>query len=251
MTLEDIYTQLSYGELRMLFLSGKDIDNANRGGMPLESFMQLLPSIQLGLTELHKRFALREGYFDLLLMPTVRTYSLTADYAISASSANPVRYIDDSEMPFTGNLHKVLRCYGTEDDREIEIPLNEISNPRAIRTPTFNSLTLPTDRELAPWLVETSLLHVVYRANHPEINKYIANDAPLITEIYLPQSHLEPLLYYVASRVFNPIGMVPDSVHEGNNYMQKFEQSCARLKMDNYEIDQDSVNDKLMYRGFC
>ena len=251
MTLEDIYNQLSYGELRMLFLGGTDIDNPNKGGMPIESFLQMLGSIQLGLTELHKRFALREGYFNLIMMPNVRTFSLTSDFAISASSSNPVRYIDDTEMPFTDNLHKVIRCYGMKNEKKIELPLNEISNHAALRTPSYNQLTVPIDPKVAPWLLETRVIDVVYRANHPEINKYIANDAPLITPIYLPESHLEALLYYVASRVFNPIGMIPDAVHEGNNYMQKFEQSCARLKMDNYEIDQDAVNDKLSHRGFC
>ena len=251
MTLEDIYNQLSYGELRMLFMGGKDIDSPNTQGMPIASFMQMLGSIQLGLTELHKRFALREGYFNLIIMPNVKTYSLTSDFAMSGSSVNPVKYIDDTEMPFTNNLHKVIRAYGILNGQTIELPLNEISNLAALRTPSYNQLTVPVDPKTATWLTETQVIDVVYRANHPEINKYIANEAPLITPIYLPDSHLEALLYYVASRVFNPIGMIPDAVHDGNNYMQKFEQSCARLKIDNYEIDQDAENNKLPYRGFC
>lgn len=255
MTLEDIYNSLSFGELRMLFLSGKDIDNPNRSGMPIESFMQLLPSIQLGLTELHKRFALREGHFWLDITPNIAmsgaTYTITGEHTKSANPTSPLAYIDDLEMPFSDNLLKIVRCYGEQNNIPIELPLNEIADPGAIRTRTFNSLTIPTDATTATWLTETDRIQVVYRANHPEINKYIANEAPLITDIYIPHSHLEALLYYVASRVFNPIGMVPDSVHEGNNYAQKFEQACASLSAYNYQQDQDAVNEKLNFRGFC
>ena len=256
MTLQDIYNQLSYGELRLLFLGGKDIDNPNTTGMPIESFLQLLPSVQLGLSELHKRFALREGHFDLIIQSNAgilqKTYLLTDDYAVSNVTPNSVvRYINDAEMPFTNNLHKVLRCFGTYNAAPWEIALNEVANPAAIRTSSWNSITIPTDSELAPWLLETDTIEVVYRANHPEINHYIANSAPLVTPIYLPDTHLEPLLFYIASRVYNPVGMTPGAMHEGNNYWQKFEQSCAQLKLNNYEIDNDSLNDKLIKNGFC
>ena len=251
MTLEDIYNSLSFGELRMLFMSGKSIDGPTTEGMPVATFLQLLPSIQLGLTELYKRFSLSEGHFKLVRVDGVDTYHIKELYSMSANPNGAMLYIDDTEMPLQNNLLKLLRCYGTQNDRSIEIPMNQIANPAAIRTTSYNSMTVPNDPVAAPWLVQTPEIEVVYRANHPEINKYIANEAPLITDIYLPPSHLEALLYYVASRVFNPIGMVPDSVHEGNNYAQKFEVACQRLSMENYQVDQDAENEKLAFRGFC
>ena len=50
MTLQDIYDQLSFGELRQLFLSGNDIDEMSEG-MSEEQFKRVLPSVMLGLTE--------------------------------------------------------------------------------------------------------------------------------------------------------------------------------------------------------
>ena len=251
MTLDDIYQQLSFGELRQLFMGGKNIDDPNTG-MPEESFYKLLPTIQLGLTELHKRFNIRMGYFDVELQDGQNIYQLVTKYAVSnCRSKEPVKYIDDSEYKFDNNLLKVTNILGTLCEEEYQIPLNEQSNDEAIMFLNMNTFKVPVDTKLAPWLTETTKLRVNYRANHPEINKYIANVSPKTTEIYLPQTHLEALCYYVASRLYNPMGMVPNSIHQGNNYFAKFEASCAKIQERGYEIDEDTESDKFYDRGFC
>lgn len=52
------------------------------------------------------------------------------------------------------------------------------------------------------------------------------------------------LLYYVASRVHNSIGMTGE-FNAGNNYSAKYEMSCQQLEQMNLRVDQDSQNSKL------
>lgn len=251
MTLQDIYDQLSYGELSNLFAAANGIDDTT-GLMPSSSYPKILPSIQLGLTELHKRFFLREGQFYVELQPFTRAYLFSDKYAVSnsRSTADP-KYILDTDEPFSNNLFKIERLLGTYREEVYEIAMNERGDPSSIMTPRYDRIIVPTDPELAPWLKETTQIDVRYRADHPEINTALANAAPSTVQIELPPTHLEALLFYIASRLHNPIGMTPETVHEGNNYFQRFLASCEELKMQNYEIDDADENTKLWERGFC
>ena len=251
MNLQDIYNQLSYGELRLLFIGGDDIDDVNQG-MSTAQFTQLLPTIDLGLIALYKRFCLKEGEFTLNLQTGQSTYALQHDYAQS-NTASPasVKFIDDTAFPFTGELFKVERVYGTYLAEQYKVPINEIDNPLAVRTPSHNFLTLPTDTIKAPWLLETTALKVFYRTGHPKIDSNVANIAPLVTDIELPATYLEALCFFVASRISNPLGMQPGAQHEGNNYFQRYEQECALLRQQNYEIDDFTDSDKFAARGFA
>jgi hypothetical protein len=252
MTIYDIYEQLSFGELWELFLGSGGIDASESAGMPEENFRKLLPGIQLGLNALHKRFLLREGTLNVELQSGKVSYLLTTRYAESNTrSQEPVKYIRDAASPFQDDLMKVERVYGTYLEQEFEIPLNVIDDPSAIRTPAMNALIVPDDAELAPWLSETSRLRVVYWADHPKIQTSLANAAPLVTEISLPATHLEPLLYFVASRAYNPMGMDPGAMHEGNNYFAKYEAACQQLENWGFGIDSDSGRDRVTAGGWA
>ena len=65
----------------------------------------------------------------------------------------------------------------------------------------------------------------------------------------LPDAYLEALLYFVASRINNPIGMT-NEFHAGNSYAAKYEQECARLEMLNLEVDQGYQNTRLRAGGW-
>jgi hypothetical protein len=221
-------------------------------GMPKESFIKLLPSVQLGLTELHKQFALKECYLTLALQDGIRDYSLTKAFAVSNTrSSEPVKYLLDSASPFQDDLLKVQKIFGTYQDETYEIPLNTADNSRSIRTPAYNKLRLPTDTETAPWLLESPTLEIVYRADHPALDVNVARVAPSVIDIDIPSSHTEALCLYIASRVYNPIGMTPGAMHEGNNFYTKFMASVQQLKADGYEVDNDAENLKAYDRGFC
>ena len=69
------------------------------------------------------------------------------------------------------------------------------------------------------------------------------------TEIELPYSHLEALLYFIASRVHNPIGMA-NEFHAGNSWAAKYEHECVRLEQLNLRVDQGEDNTNFCRNGW-
>ena len=225
MKLSDIYDQLAYGELRQVVMGTSTMPITDLG-IPADKQAEIYPFVTLGITELHKRFKLREA------TTTVTLVANQADYSLATVT----------------DFMQLERITGTLNEKDYEIPVNSRLD-YAIRTPFYNTLTLPTDSEKAAWLLETTAITVTYRANHPTLDANIAKAAPTITEIYLSEMFLEPLLFYIASRVTSSFG-ASGQFHEGNNYAAKFEQSVARLQQENYDIDQEEIPNKLLSRGF-
>jgi hypothetical protein len=89
----------------------------------------------------------------------------------------------------------------------------------------------------------------VYRANHPIIVQGIGLFEPDRIDVELPYSHLEALLFYVASRVHTPTGMTNET-NMGNTYYQKYEASCQQLEVSNLRVDQGSQNSRLYRNGW-
>lgn len=247
MKLADVFTQLTYGELSQLHL-GDLVD----GKIPREHLAPLLSHINMGLTALHKRFPLRERSIKLLLQSGMLTYRLHSDFAVhSMDSFEDLRYIQDSEAdPFVDDIHKIERVY-TQSNRELG--LNDDSDCYACKTPSYNLLMVPEDiveqSSDLPEGLKTEYLKVVYRANHPIIKLENGRINPDEAEIELPYSHLEALLYFIASRVNNPIGMVQE-FHAGNSWAAKYEMECQRLEQFNLRVDQGEQNTRLQRNGW-
>lgn len=239
MTLQEIFDCLRYSELAQLNLGTAE-------GAELEaSWDRLLPQINLGLIELHKRFLLREGQVLLRMQPGQRAYRLDPGHALSTPEVPGVaKYLIDSlAEPFTGDVLKVERVHTAMGE---ELLLNRSGDGldlalRSVRSPTPTSLILPPD------LPAQDLL-VVYRAGHPKIERGGAF-APESVELDLPSTHLEALLYYVASRLINPNGVAGNTAfHEGNNYYAKFEAAC-QLLVDLDFRNQEGVSDYRLERN--
>jgi hypothetical protein len=185
MTPEYVYDQLAYGELKNVVF-GRRLDEDQ--GIEGDHMKQILPHVQLGLTDLHKRFLLREETCLVDLQDGQSDYWLTLDFATTnTKSKEQVKYIADTAAnPFTGNLHKVEQLWGTYSSADYRVPLNRIDRTDAVRTPQYNKLIVPTDSDKAPWLLETTQLKVVYRADHPPIREAYANAAASQVELNLP-----------------------------------------------------------------
>lgn len=94
-------------------------------------------------------------------------------------------------------------------------------------------------------------LRVVYRANHPKIVKEVGYFNLEEVTFELPETHLEALLYYVASRMLKPGGLSGNTVfHEGNNYWQKFEAACQALEDKDYRNLESEQNYRLLRNGW-
>ncbi len=244
MKYQDILTQLTYGEFSQLFIGAGSGGSSN--GMPDDASKTILPSVKLGLTELHKRFLLRERNFTIGLDGR-NTYLLTTDFAVTnADSTEAVKYIQDTaDNQYTGDLMKIDRILD-DDDNELEI--NIVGSPTSIRTTSYNVILLPDDllRENGDPVTE---LHVFYHADHPPIDESLAEADPASVEIYLPTTHMEALLCFVASRKTTPLGIAGE-FHSGNNYFAKFEAAVLSLRNTGMSVDTNRHVTKLYDRGF-
>ena len=216
MKLLEVFEHLSYGEFAQLSVGNPD--GEGEFGVTPETRHRLVSHINLGLTELHKRFLLREGRTQLFVVPGLRDYTMQAD-----------------------DIHKIERVYAEGE----ELALNDLGNPDSLHTTGFRTLNIPMG-------VVVPVLDVVYRADHPTLSARDAAQDPARVDVDLPRTHLEALLYFVASRILNPMGASGgrSEFHEGNNYAAKFEQACRVLESGGYQISQEAEKTKFQRNGW-
>lgn len=219
MKLSEIFTNLSSGELSQIF-----VGQQTNGDTPDNSASYLISSINLGLTALHTRFSLKEGRVSFTLSTLGNVYNL--------------------QRPDIIKIEQVI----TQSGREL--PLNNSADIYSCSTPSLGALRVPVsivnkEPDLPDDLI-TDSLEVVYRANHAIISVDVM---PEYYEVDLPYSHLLALLYFVASRVHNPIGMV-NEFHAGNSWASKYELECARLEGHNIQIDKGTNYDRISRNGW-
>lgn len=225
MTLQDIFDQLTYGELSQLSVGG-----AENGAITEANWGKIIAHINLGLTALYKRFPLKQ---DMVLIPLV-----PGTLAYSTLTIAPA-------------LLKIEQVLTTD---EFELSLNDASDIYSVTTPSASTLRVPADivNQVVdlPDQYKTSGLTLVYRANHPKIVKSLGYFDPSRVRLQLPDSHLEPLLLYVASRVHTPMGTGQFEGQMGNNYYAKYEASCQAIETSNLKVDQGSQSTRLRDNGW-
>ena len=262
MVLQEVFNQLSATELSQVSIGGQPPGVINQ-----LNWKKLIPHIQSGLTELYKRFNLKEGQLYVLLEPGVSVYHLADRYTHPANPVNvpggtgtnqPGRRVAHGDVfLFKEDILKIERVFTLEG---VELHLNDFGRKWSVRTPDHKTLQIPlalaNQGPDLPCELKGDRLTVIYRANHPNLTSrwhaYLLDDLeydPDTLHLELPDAYLEPLIYYVASRFHNPIGMGQE-FNAGNTYAAKFERACQILGMQNLEIDNDDSSDKLRARGF-
>jgi hypothetical protein len=247
MYLQEIFDQLSEGELSQTTL----------GEITEEKWPRAVMHLNLGLADLFKRFFLREGRLKVQLLSGKTDYPIDMKYAVSNKRTRVTlgeRFIlDSSAVPFINDVLKIERVL-TEDG--YELALNDVADPWALATPDTAPPTLHVPAGIVdqaldlPDDLKTSQLEVVYRARHPKIDVAAAGFDPERYEVRLPDSHLQALLYYVASRVNGPVGMGQTEGVTSINYWKRYESECIQLQGAGLQIDRNTGYDKLRDRGF-
>lgn len=219
MKLKDVFDQLTAGEFSQLNIGG-----AKLGEIQEKDWATVASHITLGLTALHRRFNLRQGRISLALTADKEFYPLDSKYAVANTrSKEPAdnRFILDSiANPFRDDLLKIERVLLNGS----EVALNDPLAVESVIEPRAGLLQVPPDWE--------GTLQVRYRANHPPLVLKGGYLDPGLVEIELPDAYLQALLYFVASRAHNPVGMV-NEFNAGNNWAAKFERECKQLEADN------------------
>ncbi len=250
MKLQSIFDQLTSGEFSQMNIGG-----SGQGVIDDTNMNKVVDHLNLGLTDLFTRFSLKAGAVMVQLLPGQTTYPLTSKRAVSKfrtsipAMADP--YIMDSTIaPFKDDVLLVERVY---TDGDYELALNRLDVSYSLLCSAMDRLEVPlsiVSKSLAlPKCLITTNLRVMYRANHPIMDMNVGSFDPDRLEIELPASHLTALMYFVASRANNPVGLGQE-FNAGNTYAAKYEAECARLKRDGMEIQQRGGDTKFEARGF-
>lgn len=249
MKLQEIFAQLGSGELSNLSIGGQP-----QGVVNQHNYSQLIGHINLGLMTIFRRFQLKEGSIIIQLQPNTLKYYLNSSFAVSnRRSHEPVRYIlDSADQPFKDDILKVSKVVL---DTGYEMGLNDDNDPRGAHTPTMLTLEVP-DELLNPtsdtpkWF-KSANIKVSYQGKHPMILAPIGYFDPNQVNVDLPDSHLQALLYFVASRVNNPVGMT-NEFNAGNNWYAKYENECKHLESEGMQVDQINQHqyDRIRQKGF-
>lgn len=243
MKLKEIFDHATHGELSQLHIGG-----AEQGEINEANWQKVLSSFNLGLTALHTRFALRIGKVVVQLLPNQEMYVFHSSKATSTPGPGP-KYLLDLVDPFKDNLLKVQRVITAAGH---ELGLNNPNDCWSVHTPSMNALRVPLDivnmASDLPFHLKTVTLDVHYHQNHPKLVLEVFD--PSNVEVELPETHVQALLYYVASRHHNPAGMT-NEFNAGNNWYAKYEAECMRLENEGMEIDQLGQPDRIRRGGWA
>jgi hypothetical protein len=239
MTLSEVIDYFKYGDLAQVFLgTGDDIEESN--------LKRLISNINVGTTELYKRFPLSIKEVIVQQYPEISRYSLTQEHS-EANKANYLLehpttpdswfYIMDSVYePFTGDVLVIDSVFTEEGE---ELPLNDEYRTYSVFTPSYNTLIIPFSES-------ENAVSVIYKAN-PPIIKYEENMDLEHTEVALPIHLLEPLSSFVAHRVFANTGSNPN---ESMMFLTKYTNSCNNIDLFGLVNKESVSNLKLEVNGW-
>lgn len=221
MILLDILKDLTYGELAGLAIGNLVMEEFDNEPDP-HQYERIVSYINLGLTEIYKRFFLRSREIDIQQYEQLNTYKLHSDFAQSnVASLEPIKYIvDTADDPFQDDILKVEEVY---DEEGTKLSLNDITDEYSVYTPAYNIIQIP-------YPSDTATCSVQYRANHPKIPVALTTD-PATVEVEIPNSLYIALLQYVGYRA-NLLSNPERSV----DYWQQFEKSCAHVDRLGLEV---------------
>lgn len=236
MKLQEIFDLLGQGEFSQLSIGKQEPGVINE-----ENYAQVVNNVNLGLVALYTRFNLKQNRLTLELQDGMSTYKLQSPWAVNArrSKETPRYIIDTAAAPFADDIIKVEKVLVDGEPW----PLNDATYDDSITTPSMLTLHVPSG------IAEDPQIEVVYRAYHPKLAS--AGDCCATGDVSfeLPYSHVEALLYFIASRVHNPIGMAGDGAMS-NNYFGRYEAACMALEEKGIQIDQGASNDRLARGGW-
>lgn len=247
MKLQEIFDQLTHGELSQLNIGGAD-----GGGIQESDYPRMVDYVNLGLTALFKRFTLKEGVLTLIPVPNVDRYVLQSGFVVgNRKSRETLRYLEENELdPFKDDLLKVMEI---KLDTGKELPIDMRGNPYSVTCLSTTLIQVPMDIvNKVPGLpdeLKTDKFKITYRANHPKIKIPLGLFDPARVEVQLPDAYLEALLLFIAARAHSPLGMQAEG-QIGNNWQARYEAECQRLGMDNLALDRGAENYRLVRGGW-
>jgi hypothetical protein len=218
MTANEVMVLARSGELRQLGSSIKDDDAT------------LITFINLGLTEIYKRFVLKTDEAIITLADGKNIYKLDGtDADVSMGTGEYMYLISAYEDGDANNDY-------TTDDRVL--PINSEDDNYSINTVTYNEVQIPL-------VTSGAFVSLIYAAKPTKVTV-----GTLDAELDIPDTLIDPLLEYIGYRGYK--GMGDRGQSEDDILFLRFEQSCDRVRELGVAIAPDdlSMNERLNDRGF-
>ena len=210
MLLQEVFNQLTFGELSQLSIGGGEagvIDSTNHH--------RIIPHVNLALGALYSRFPLKEGRATVALLGGKYTYALQVE-----------------------DLNRIGRVFTAKGH---ELTLNDELDRYSCFTVSSRVLTVPVDivdgATNLPEALITGSLDITYRANHPKLQEIDPDFDPDEIELELPYTHLNALLYFIAARMLAPTGSGQFEGLVSNSYIQKYEREVQLLTANNPQVE--------------
>jgi hypothetical protein len=233
MTLNELLTSLSYGNLSNLRVGG-----SGSGTIPDEHKAKVIGYVNQALLKLYTKFVLSEKELTLRAFDNSMSYPLRKIHADTDSNNTAQKHIHDTEWDkFEGDVIKVLTVFNEIGD---EIPLNREDDLSSFFTPYIDTLQIPKPRDGDVYFVQ-------YQAKH---SKLTLDD--LEQEVNVPFSLTEALSDYVAYAAISPMNG-PEHSAKAFEYLQKFEMQCDQVLQKDLVNSSivSAVTDKFEDRGFA
>jgi hypothetical protein len=233
-TLQDVFDQLTYGELFSMHMGG-----THEGGVPPEERPRVASHVNMGLKSIYTRFWLSSREVIIQLYDHIQIYKLDSRYAITNKLSPEIpKYIIDSEWDkFDDDLLKIETVH---DEGGRQMFLNDKTEMWSLFTPSYNTIQIPFPER-------HNSMTVHYRAGHRTVRCEKDTD-PSEIEINLPEPLVEALLLYVGARALHPMGSPTDQ--ENMTYMQAYEQACQRVEKANLYVEPFLGNVRLEQGGW-
>lgn len=234
-TIKNIFDLLAEGEFAHMNLKQR-----HTGGLSEEEYPSIIGHINLGLLEFYKRFNFLQDEITLHVNSLTKIYYLRPDrFGLPANMGKQIYLEEDTDNPFDNNILEITNVYNSIGD---DLPLNDRRAALAIETISYDTLRITSaDNYLASLVLAGGVLNVRYKASYPTIT--IDEDFdPVTHELHIPDVILEPLLFYIASRVYKSMGSNDsgEGADKSMTYIQKYELACQ--KIDTFGLD-TQIND--------
>lgn len=216
-------------------LAGSELANLNcvsNGAVIEAKIPAIVTAINIGLVKLHTRFQLKKRLLSLTVTSGRLVYELDSSNAVSVNVGG---YIQDVDDPFTDDLIQILTMTSTAGD--------------TIRFDGFNGVMLLNPKTFRFAEAPNNNTYVIEYVARPAKVIYINNTN---IEVDLPDAYLPPLLAYIASRFYSPVGIALDSNRSSLDvsYLQRYETECQLLENKGINTGNYLESDNFTQHGF-
>ena len=214
MNVQDLFQQLSYGELSNLSMAQQV-----PGQISADQQAKVLIAVNNALMRLYSRFILREKDVVIEMQSGVTNYHLLSRYSETGyvpGGQITYPYIKDlNKEPFTEDVIRILSVFSSTGE---ELPLNDMDHPKSVFTPQLGVLQVPKP-------TPGQALGVVYQARPEklELGNFSSQNVPI------PETLEEALKAYVGYKIFAAINS-QEATAKAADFLGIFESICSEVE---------------------